>query len=377
MKHASFDPRLFADAGSPAADAPQPMDFARFGHSHPVSAAWQRLEEASALPTQSYAFVGALAESMLKDTPIDVLVARDRGGVAGLLPLCRDGGAFARWRQPGAREVFEPADALYAHEAAARDLARQLARQTRPVTLDRVPAGSALVPALQAAMQGRGLVSVRPAVGCPTLALEARWRDPESCFNAGRRSDFRRAARRAAQHGALFYEIIAPDPAEFDTLFDEAIAVEAASWKREAGTAIAADPVKEAFFRSFFRRAAARGTLRMAFLRIERRAIAMQLAIETGGRYWLFKIGYDEAFGKCSPGTLLMLHTVGHAARSGLQAYEMLGDVEPWIADLWTQDEHKTRRVRTYPFNLRGAVALAQDGGAWLRERMRQRGRRA
>ena len=78
----------------------------------------------SALPTQSYAFVGALAESMLKDTPINVLVARDSGRVAGLLPLCRDGGAFARWRQPGAREVFEPADALYAHEAAARDLAQ-------------------------------------------------------------------------------------------------------------------------------------------------------------------------------------------------------------------------------------------------------------
>ncbi len=371
MKHAFFDPRLLTDRINAPTDRTLPIGFDRFSDGHPLSAAWERLEEHAPLPTQSHGFVAALADSMLTDARIDVFIARDRGRVAGLLPLCRDAGYFARLRQPGAREVFEPADALYTDEDAAHLLAAQIARQQRPVTLDRVPATSALVPALQAAMKGRGLVSVRPAVGCPTLALDATWHEPENRFNSGRRSDFRRAARRAAQHGNLFYEIIAPDPAEFDALFDEAIAVEIASWKREAGTAIASDPAKEAFFRAFFLRAAARGSLRIAFLRIDRRAIAMQLAIESGGRYWLFKIGYDEAFGKCSPGTLLMLHTVGHAARQGLTAYEMLGDVEPWIAELWTQDEHKTVKLRTYPFNPRGAVALAQDGGLWMRERLR------
>jgi CelD/BcsL family acetyltransferase involved in cellulose biosynthesis len=66
----------------------------------------------------------------------------------------------------------------------------------------------------------------------------------------------------------------------------------------------------------------------------------MQLAIETQGRYWLFKIGFDDAYAKCSPGTLLMLHTLGYAARAGLAAYEMMGEVEPWIADFWTQEAH-------------------------------------
>jgi hypothetical protein len=47
--------------------------------------------------------------------------------------------------------------------------------------------------------------------------------------------------------------------------------------------------------------------------------------------------------------------------------------VEPWIAQLWTREEHPTLRVRTYPFGLRGAAALVQDGAFWLGERLRRR----
>jgi CelD/BcsL family acetyltransferase involved in cellulose biosynthesis len=169
--------------------------------------------------------------------------------------------------------------------------------------------------------------------------------------------------------GAVFHEVIVPDPAEFDALFDEAAAIELRSWKREAGSAMLCDPAKEAFFRAYFRDACAKGTLRVAFLRIGATAVAMQLAIETQGRYWLFKIGFDDAYAKCSPGTLLMLHTLGYAARAGLAAYEMMGEVEPWIADFWTQEAHPCVHVRTYPANVQGAVALAQDGALWLRER--------
>ena len=337
---------------------------------HAIVGAWMRLEDQAALPTQSYAFVRALTQSLLARARVEVFVARGGAGVDGVMPLCRDAGYFARWRMPGAREVYEPGDALVADAQAAGRLAEGLARQGRALELDRVPAGSALIPAMTRAMRGRGLVSVRPAVPCPTIALDAGWETPEARFNAGRRSDFRRAARRAAALGRVSYAMVAPDEGAFEALFDEALAVEIASWKREVGTAIASDPAKEAFFRSYFRQAAARGMLRMAFLRIDGRAAAMQIAVESGGRYWLFKIGYDEAFAACSPGTLLMLHAIGYAARKGLAAFELLGGVEPWIAQLWTREAHETVKVRTYPFNLRGVVALAQDAGVWLCERV-------
>ena len=44
----------------------------------------------------------------------------------------------------------------------------------------------------------------------------------------------------------------------------------------------------------------------------------MQVAVETGGRFWLLKVGYDERFARCSPGSLLLLETIRHAATTGV-----------------------------------------------------------
>lgn len=354
--------------------APGVLDFARVFPASDAARGWQGLEAVGALPTQCLMFVAALAGTLLAGSAIAVFAVPGETGLAALLPLCRDPGAFARWRLPGAREVFEPGDALSESPDAVRALAASLIADGRPLDLDRVPAGSPLVAALYAAARGRAFVSVRPALPCPTIALGPRWREPDLCFNAGRRSDFRRAARRAAEFGALDYAIHTPTAATFDALFDEAIGVELRSWKDAAGSAIASDPAKEAFFRAYFRAAAAAGLLRIAMLRIDGRAAAMQLAVEWAGRFWLFKIGYDEHYARCSPGTLLMLHSLRHAAERGLAAFELLGGVEPWIAEFWTREQHDCVRVRTYPFGPRGAVALGADGARWLRERLRRRG---
>lgn len=345
-------------------------------------AAWTRLEASAALPTQGLAFVTALACSMLAGADINVfavaheiggqeLAARGWEGLAALLPLYRDASSRPhRWRMPGAREVYEPCDALYDSPEAAHRLAQAIAGQSQPVSLDRIPAQSLLVPTLRAAMKGRGLVSVRSALPCPTITLGPAWEHPEDQFNAGRRSDFRRAARKAAAMGAVTYEVHAPDPDTFDRWFDEALDVELHSWKKEAGTAMASDRAKADFFRAFFRAASAAGTFRVAFVRIDGQPAAMQLAIEHAARFWLFKIGYDERFGKCSPGTLLMLHTLRYAASRGLIAYELLGNIEPWISELWTRDHHECVRLRTYPFSIAGLTALAVDGSDWLRQRL-------
>jgi CelD/BcsL family acetyltransferase involved in cellulose biosynthesis len=331
---------------------------------------WQQLERAATLPTQSRAFATALARTLLSDQAVHIAYQADAGGIAALLPLCRDAGRFARWRMIGEREVFESSDALLRDADAAQSLAETIAGQSRPVDLDRIPASSPLIPALRVAMSGRGLMLLRPAIPSPRIALDESWIDPASRFNSGRRSDFRRAARKAGEQGAVAFEMLAPGPDEFDALFDEAIAVELRSWKREAGSALAVDQPKALFFRDFFRTAAAEGTLRIAFMRIDGQVVAMQLALESLARFWLFKIGFDEEFARCSPGTLLMLHTIGWAAGRGLGGYELLGNVEPWIAQLWTREQRDCVRLRTYPFNAGGARAFAGDALIFARQKL-------
>jgi CelD/BcsL family acetyltransferase involved in cellulose biosynthesis len=346
------------------------LPLACFSENNALVRAWQRLESSASLPMQSHAFASALSKTLLAGVHIDVFFIREESGLSALLPLCRGEGAFGRWRMIGAEGVFEPDDALCRTADDARRLAEAIVSDGRALELERVPAGSPLIPALRAAMRGKGWTSVRPWTPTPTIALDARWKDPASCFNSGRRSDFRRAARRAAEHGEVSFEVLAPVPDQFDALFDAAIGVEVRSWKAQSGTAIASCRAKEAFFREFFRSACAQGTLRIAFMRIDGEIVAMQMALESLGRYWLFKIGFDEKYGRCSPGTLLMLHTLGWAAGRELRAYELLGNVEPWIAQFWTDRQHDCVCLRAYPFNLRGAVAFAADAAQWLSKRL-------
>lgn len=346
------------------------LPFARFCEEEALVRSWRRLEAAASLPMQTHAFASALAGSLLADAHIEVFHIRKGDDVPALLALCRRPGRFARWTTVAAQQVCEPDDALYRNPQAARLLADAIVGDARAVELDRVPAGSELIPALRAALKGKGWMSVRPATPTPTISLDPRWKDPASCFNSGRRSDFRRAERRASEFGQVSFEILAPGPDEFDALFDEAVGVEARSWKREAGTAIAVDGAKESCFRHYFRSACEQGEFRIAFMRIDGRAVAMQMALESLGRYWLFKIGFDEQYERCSPGTLLMLHTIGWAATRQLRAYELLGNLEPWIAQFWTREQHDCVWVRAYPFNAQGAVAFAADAFTALRRRL-------
>ena len=302
---------------------------------------------------------------------------REQGKAIALLPLCRRSGGLAgllaRWHVAGERQVYEPVDALYRDDAAAAALARELARLRRPLRLERIPADSPLVGALRTAMRRRGLLVVRPATGCPTIAIAPGTVDPEARFNAGRRSDFRRARRKAEAEGAVTFEMHAPSREQFGPLFDEAVEIERCGWKGEAGTALGCDPAKAAFFRDFLGRASEEGACRIAFMRIGGKAVAMQLAVEFQRRYWLFKIGFDRSFSRVSPGNLLMLHALTDATGRGLLGIELLGEVEPWIIEGWTREAIACLRLQTYPFNFHGLAALMVEAGNWLWQRRPRR----
>lgn len=331
---------------------------------------WRCLEAHATLPSQMHAFHAALAATMMPGRILRLVTADDGDQAVGILPLCRGRGWLSRWHAAGSRQVYEPVDALCRDEAAAEALARKLARLDRPLRLDRVPAASPLIPALRKATKGRGIIVTRPAQASPTLAFHPGETDPELRFNSGRRSDFRRARRRAEDVGGVSFEMHAPTPGSFASLFEEAVAVEECGWKGEAGSALGKDQAKGSFFRDFLYRASRDGRCRIAFMRIDGRPVATQLAVEFQRRYWLFKIGFDQKFSRCSPGNLLMLYAMTDAATRGLAGVELLGEVEPWIIETWTRDAMECLRIQTYPFNLRGLAALVAEGAAWVWHRL-------
>lgn len=259
---------------------------------------------------------------------------------------------------PGVEEYYEPTQFLAADHDALERLVQHLARRRSPLICGRLPANSPTVSALQQAFGRRGTIHVRPEKSWPGITLDASWSSPESHLNSGRRSDLRRARRRAEELGPLETEILRPAPEDLDRLLDIAFQIEEASWKGDAGTALSTDAARGAFYRRYAHAACRRGALRVCFLKIDGQPVAMQLAVVQSNRFWLLKIGYDSAFARCSPGLLLIRETIAHSVQEGLVGYEFLGTSESWT-EVWTKDERACVSLTAYPRSVIGAAALA------------------
>jgi CelD/BcsL family acetyltransferase involved in cellulose biosynthesis len=201
---------------------------------------------------------------------------------------------------------------------------------------------------------------VSRATPYPFLEIDQTWTDPESHFNAGHRSDFRRAQRRANEFGDTSYEIQAPQPAQLAAVLQEAYAAELNSWKGRRGTALSLDKLRSSFYRRYFEVSCAKGVLRVALLRIAGRVVAMQLNVQVQERLWMLKIGHDENYARASPGTLLMLQILRYAAEQNLKSIEFLGSTEPWI-NLWAKETRECVRIRIFPWSTASVALLGAD----------------
>ncbi|HVL76845.1 MAG TPA: GNAT family N-acetyltransferase [Noviherbaspirillum sp.] len=271
----------------------------------------------------------------------------------------------------GVDEYFEPMDFLFSDAQSLQRLMQQLARDRRPMLLSRVPTDSGSLDALRQAFRKRALVVERPGEGSPFIPLDPSWSEPEQHLNAGRRSDLRRMRRRLDSMGKAESAIHAPTPDQLDALLEEAFQVEARSWKGAAGTALLYDAKRRNHLRSYLKAAARSGEVRIGLLRLDGRAIAMEIAIQRADALWLLKIGYDAAFAHCAPGQLLLRDTIEHAARTGLKNFEFLGVSAPWI-DVWSLHKHDCVAVWIYPPTVQGMLGFMADSGLRLARMLRR-----
>ena len=319
---------------------------------------WDAVPPIWANPALSFDFVRSCAEAYQLADRLAVFVSTS-GQSTAIAPLYRSE-TSSRLELIGQNQIFEASDFLYGAGDDISLLARAVVALGRPLRLTRVPAEAATVLAMTRACRGRALLIKRPATGCPWIALDAGWQEPDQQLNPGRRSDLRRARRIAEKLGEVRFDVCSPEPSELDALLDEVYAVESAGWKSREGSAMATDRRMGAFYKSFAAAACRKRILRLAFMRINGQPVAAQLAVETGGSYWLLKIGYSEEFKRCSPGVLLVLETLRYAAKAGLKFYEFLGTEEEWIG-IWKPNLRACVRVQTYPFNWHGLRTLVGD----------------
>lgn len=127
------------------------------------------------------------------------------------------------------------------------------------------------------------------------------------------RKEMRRQQRRLGELGQLEFTVLGPDD-DADAWLAEFVALEASGWKGREGTALGSRIPDTLFFREMARACHAAGRLTATALRLDGRALVMQVLLRSGSGAFAFKIGYDEAYARYSPGVLLELDLIERVA---------------------------------------------------------------
>jgi hypothetical protein len=153
------------------------------------------------------------------------------------------------------------------------------------------------------------------------------------------RKEFRRLERRLAEKGELRYvePAVEPDGAEIERWIQEFLALESQGWKGRRGSAFDCTDANRRFFAAVVGEAARRGRLMMLGLKIGGRPLALKCNLLAGPGSFAFKIAYDEAYARFSPGALLELENIRRFhARPALQWMDSCADPEHFMANrLW------------------------------------------
>ena len=179
------------------------------------------------------------------------------------------------------------------------------ARLPNLVLLPLVARDGAFSAALARVLARRGGASVNFAEHARAL-LAPRKRDSYLDHIAHKKlKELRRQRRRLEESGALVH-MAASGPAAAVALTDF-MALEAAGWKGRAGGAARAHATIEAFMREAVTALAAKGDARIDRLIHDGHPVAASITLRNGNAAWFWKIAYDEAFARASPGVQLTL----------------------------------------------------------------------
>jgi CelD/BcsL family acetyltransferase involved in cellulose biosynthesis len=326
------------------------MPYAILAATQSVQADWELIADATlALPWSRPGWVLAWWRAFGTGTLGIHAVLRD-GQLVAVLPLASRHGALVsptNWHTPEFGGVAVDDDA-------ARVLAAGVLGSTRlRVDLAFV---DPTAPVTRAIQEQAHRVHARVLQRSPYVELTGRWEDYERSLSGNLRRNVKRRGRRLHDAGEVTVDYIeATDDERLDALLDEGFRVEAAGWKGSGGTAIASRPETDRFYRDVAHWAARRGTLRLAFLRLDGRAIAFQLALEENGIYHFLKGGYDEAFHRFAPSKLLVRETLITLWQRDVQRFDFLGPEMEWKAE-WARETRERVLMQAFAPGPLGAV---------------------
>ncbi len=326
-----------------------------------IKGSWTQLTDPLRNPLLSYDWFYSAVRAFYGEEDLRIVTYSAAGRIKAIAPLgLHTEHGHSKLELLGAPFLGEPGGMIYSDMHSLRTLIKGVLKQGTPISMRRLVAGSRSLMAIMGTCAHRSIYSPREGGGTPWIKIESDWEPYLQTLSSRRKSDLRRAQRRAETHGTVSTKIISVSVHEVEYLLNEVFRVEASSWKGRNGSSLLHRTDLARFFKLYCVQAADNGSLRIAFLSINGRAIAALLGLQAANRFWVFKIGYDETYARCSPGMLLMHSVIKHAFKQKLEAFEFLGWDAPWM-HIWTDRVRRYTSPLIYPFSFTGLKGFTHD----------------
>jgi CelD/BcsL family acetyltransferase involved in cellulose biosynthesis len=130
--------------------------------------------------------------------------------------------------------------------------------------------------------------------------------DPRAALATRKRKEVGRQMRRLAEIGEVTV-VAAIEPGDVRARFEEFMRLEAAGWKGKNGTALISKSATADFAREAVANRAEAGSVRVDSIDLGGKPIVMVVSFAAGATAYTWKIAYDEAYARYSPGVQLML----------------------------------------------------------------------
>jgi CelD/BcsL family acetyltransferase involved in cellulose biosynthesis len=336
---------------------PSELTIERHDRIEPLAAEWDELvDRTTRMPWVRPGWIAAWWQAFGRGQ-LEMLAACRGGRLVGMLPLERRGGRIGSATNPHSHGFCLLAEDDTVRRALADALMRRPARR---VTLRYLPSdGAGLAEAREAARAAGRLLVIRPMLRSPYVPIVGDWAAYTRFLSPHRLRGMRRQRRRLEGLGRLAVDV--QDGRErLDDLLAEGWQLEASGWKGQRGTAVASRSDTRGFYRAVACWAAARGCLRLVFLRLDGRPLAFDFGLEDNGVHYLLKTGYDASWRQYGPGVLLRHEMLARAFALRLDRYELLGADDSWKAH-WTDKVHELIALEAFTASPGGLV----DWAAW------------
>lgn len=326
------------------------------------SEAWKALSEEIENPLFSINWFIAGTKGFENTSQLKMsLVQTEEDQLKAVAPLATKGKIFPHLEILGSSILREPGGFLYDDIDSLKILIRRLLGSNEPLFLSKLYHNSAEVKLIEKEIKDRNSINVsREYSQIPYVDTIDGWDNIRRNTSSSKRANFRRLDRKIAKEGKVDFQVISPDPDNFQKYLNDLMEVEAANWKGKMGTAVKTHDALRKFFEELAYLMASEGRLRLIFLSVDETPIAAQYAIEQSNRLWILKIGYDERWSNFSPGTLLMDKVVKYCFDKDLEGCEFLGNNDDWLHD-WATGVHKLVSYHIYPKTFSGLLTKYRD----------------